>query len=157
MYDVARPATGTALEETGQLPALFTGDRPSGVQSHQPDHQFGRQSGRLPSAATCPDYPAIQASPGFTALRRRFRWFVFPMSFAFFAWYMTYVLLAAYAHDFMSTKVFGEVNVGILLGLGQFASTALVTWLYLRYARRRLDPRAAELRARIGGLDGTRR
>ena len=53
--------------------------------------------------------------------------------------------------------MFGEVNVGILLGIGQFASTALVTWLYLRYARRRLDPRAAELRARIGGPDGNRR
>jgi uncharacterized membrane protein (DUF485 family) len=149
MYDVARPATGNALEETGQLPALFTGDRPSGVQYHQPDHQ--------PATRTGPDYPAIQASPEFKALRRRFRWFVFPLSFAFFAWYMTYVLLAAYAHDFMSRKVFGQVNVAILLGLGQFVSTALVTWLYLRYARRRLDPRVAELRIRAGLPEETRR
>ena len=58
MYDVARPATGNALEETGQLPALFTGDRPSGVQSHQPDHQFGRQSGRLTGAG------GLLAQPG---------------------------------------------------------------------------------------------
>jgi uncharacterized membrane protein (DUF485 family) len=145
MYDVARPATGNALEETGQLPALFPGDRPSGVQYHQPATRTG------------PDYPAIQASPEFKALRRRFRWFVFPLSFAFFAWYMTYVLLAAYAHDFMSRKVFGQVNVAILLGLGQFVSTALVTWLYLRYARRRLDPRVAELRIRAGLPEETRR
>ncbi|MEU5263195.1 DUF485 domain-containing protein [Amycolatopsis sp. NPDC021455] len=153
MYDVARPATGNALEETGQLPALFTGDRPSGVQPHQADHRPDRR----PSARTGPDYPAIQASPEFTALRRRFRWFVFPMSFAFFAWYMTYVLLAAYAHDFMSRKVWGQVNVAILLGLGQFVSTALVTWLYLRYARRRLDPRVAELRIRAGLPEDKRR
>ncbi|HET6708281.1 DUF485 domain-containing protein, partial [Amycolatopsis sp.] len=124
MYDVARPAPGNALEETGRIPVLPAGD----------PH-------RRPAAPSGPDYPAIQASPEFVSLRRRFRWFVFPMSFAFFAWYMTYVLLAAYAHDFMSRKVFGQVNVAILLGLGQFASTALVTWLYLRYARRRLDPR----------------
>ena len=145
MYDVARPAAGNPLEETGQMPALFTGDSPSGTQHRRPVPRSG------------PDYPAIQASREFVSLRRRFRAFVFPMSFAFFAWYMTYVLLAAYAHDFMSTKVFGQVNVGILLGIGQFASTALVTWLYLRYARRHLDPRVAELRARAGLPEGTRR
>ncbi|MEV6645488.1 DUF485 domain-containing protein [Amycolatopsis sp. NPDC051371] len=145
MYDVARPAAGNPLEETGQMPALFTGDRPSESQHRRPVPRSG------------PDYPAIQASREFVSLRRRFRAFVFPMSLAFFAWYMTYVLLAAYAHDFMSTKVFGQVNVGILLGLGQFASTALVTWLYLRYARRQVDPRVAELRARAGLPEGTRR
>jgi uncharacterized membrane protein (DUF485 family) len=79
------------------------------------------------------------------------------MSALFMGWYMTFVLLAAYAHDFMSTKVFGQVNVGILLGIGQFASTALVTWLYLRYARRHLDPRVAALRAREGLTEGTPR
>ena len=145
MYDVARPAAGNPLEETGQMPALFTGDRPSGAQHRRPAPRSG------------PDYPAIQASREFVSLRRRFRAFVFPMSFAFFAWYMTYVLLAAYAHDFMSHPVFGRVNVGILLGIGQFASTALVTWLYLRYARRHVDPRVAELRARAGLTEGTRR
>ena len=36
------------------------------------------------------------------------------------------------------------------LGIGQFVSTALITWLYLRYARRHLDPRVAELRERAG-------
>ncbi|MET8852201.1 DUF485 domain-containing protein [Amycolatopsis sp. NPDC004625] len=145
MYDVARPSPGNALEETGVLPVLFTGDGPAGAPPHRA------------AARTGPDYPAIQASPEFVSLRRRFRGFVFPMSFAFFAWYMTYVLLAAYAHDFMSRKVFGQVNVGIVLGIGQFASTALVTWLYLRYARRRLDPRVAELRARAGLAEGKRR
>ena len=145
MYDVARPATGNPLEETGQMPALFTGDRPSGAQHRRPAPRSG------------PDYPAIQASREFVSLRRRFRAFVFPMSLAFFAWYMTYVLLAAYAHDFMSRKVFGQVNVAILLGLGQFASTAVITWLYLRYARRQLDPRVAELRARAGLAEEKRR
>lgn len=138
MYDVARPAPANALEETSRIPVLPPGDHP-------------------PATRPGPDYLAIQASPEFASLRRRFRGFVFPMSFAFFAWYMTYVLLAAYAHDFMSRKVFGEVNVAILLGLGQFASTALVTWLYLRYARRRLDPRVAELRVRAGLPEEKRR
>ncbi|WP_410588781.1 DUF485 domain-containing protein [Amycolatopsis sp. lyj-23] len=135
MYDVARPSPGNALEETSRMPVLPAGPGPAVGPPQRP---------------AAPDYLAIQASPGFRSLRRRFRGFVFPLSFAFFAWYMTYVLLAAYAHDFMSRKVFGQVNVAILLGLGQFASTALVTWLYLRYARRRLDPQVAELRAAAG-------
>ncbi|HKN56961.1 MAG TPA: DUF485 domain-containing protein [Amycolatopsis sp.] len=97
-----------------------------------------------------PDYEGIRQSREFVSLRRRLRAFAFPMSFVFFAWYMTYVLLAAYAHDFMSRKVFGQVNVGMALGIGQFVSTALITWLYLRYARRHLDPRVAELRERAG-------
>ena len=144
MYDVARPAPGNALEETSRIPVLPAGPDPAGT---------------APRRATRaePDYLAIQASPEFISLRRRFRGFVFPLSFAFFAWYMTYVLLAAYAHDFMSRKVFGQVNVAILLGLGQFVSTALITWLYLRYARRRLDPRVAELRARAGLTEEKRR
>jgi uncharacterized membrane protein (DUF485 family) len=145
MYDVARPAPGNALEETSRIPVLPAGPDPAGGLPHRS------------AAPSGPDYTAIQASPEFVSLRRRFRGFVFPMSFAFFAWYMTYVLLAAYAHDFMSRKVFGQVNVAILLGLGQFASTALITWLYLRYARRRLDPRVAELRARAGLVEEKRR
>ena len=145
MYDVARPTPGNALEETSRIPVLPAG----------PDPAVGLP--RRSAAPAGPDYAAIQASPEFVSLRRRFRGFVFPLSFAFFAWYMTYVLLAAYAHDFMSRKVFGQVNVAILLGLGQFASTALITWLYLRYARRRLDPRAAELRARAGLAEEKRR
>ena len=144
MYDVARPAPGNALEETSRIPVLPAEPGPAGGPPRR-------------TAPSDPDYTAIQASPEFASLRRRFRWFVFPLSFAFFAWYMTYVLLAAYAHDFMSRKVFGQVNVAILLGLGQFASTALITWLYLRYARRRLDPRVAELRARAGLAEEKRR
>jgi uncharacterized membrane protein (DUF485 family) len=68
----------------------------------------------------------------------------------FFLWYMTYVLLAAYAHDFMSIKVFGEVNVGILFGILQFVSTLVITAGYIRFARRHIDPRVAEIRRQAG-------
>ena len=61
---------------------------------------------------------AIQASPEFAELRRKLRGFVFPMTAFFLAWYATYVSLAAFAHDFMAIKVFGNVNVGLLIGLG---------------------------------------
>jgi uncharacterized membrane protein (DUF485 family) len=100
-----------------------------------------------------PDFAAIHDSPEFAALRRRFRRFVFPMTALFFLWYLTYVLLAAYAHDFMSHRLFGLVTVGLVLGLLQFVSTAAITIGYVRYARRHLDPRVAAIRAAAGVTD----
>ncbi|SDC35825.1 Uncharacterized membrane protein, DUF485 family [Geodermatophilus telluris] len=95
------------------------------------------------------EYRQAQDSPEFTELRRRFRRFAFPMTVAFLAWYLLYVLLSTYAPDFMATPVFGNVNVGILLGLGQFVSTFVITHLYVAHADRRTDPIADEMRERL--------
>ena len=92
---------------------------------------------------------AMQNSPEFEQLRRKFRRFVFPLTALFLAWYFLYVLLADYAHDFMATPVFGNVNVGLLLGLGQFVTTFAITTLYVWYANRHLDPLADKLRTRL--------
>jgi uncharacterized membrane protein (DUF485 family) len=93
----------------------------------------------------------IQASPEFVELRRKLRRFVFPMTALFLAWYATYVLLGAFAHDFMAIKVFGNINVGLLIGLGQFLTTFIITGLYVRFANRQLDPRAAAVRSMLEG------
>jgi len=95
------------------------------------------------------EYRQAQDSPEFTELRRRFRSFAVPMTVAFLAWYLLYVLLSTYAHDFMATKVFGNVNLGILLGLGQFVTTFAITTLYVRHAGRSTDPIADEMRERL--------
>jgi uncharacterized membrane protein (DUF485 family) len=95
------------------------------------------------------EYRQAQESPEFTELRRRFRSFAVPMTVAFLAWYLLYVLLSSYAHDFMAIRVFGNVNVGILLGLGQFVTTFLITTLYVRHAGRSTDPIADEMRERL--------
>ncbi|MFD9738866.1 DUF485 domain-containing protein [Umezawaea sp. NPDC059074] len=97
-----------------------------------------------------PDFVAIQGSEEFRALRRRALVFVFPMTALFLAWYLTYVIASAYAHDFMSTRVVGVVNVGILLGLAQFVTTVALTLSYARYARRRLDPQVDVVRGLAG-------
>ena len=95
------------------------------------------------------EYRQAQESPEFAELRRRFRRFAVPMTVAFLVWYLLYVLLSTYAHDFMSTQVFGNVNVGILLGLGQFVTTFLITQLYVRHAGKSTDPIADEMRQRL--------
>ena len=95
------------------------------------------------------EYRQAQDSPEFTELRRRFRRFAFPMTVAFFLWYLLYVLLSTYADDLMAEKVFGDVNLGILLGLAQFVTTFLITTLYVRHAGRNTDPIADEMRGRL--------
>src|ERR1044072_555426 len=88
------------------------------------------------------DYLAVQASPEFQELRTRLRRFVFPMSALFLIWYFAYVLLGAFAHDFMAIKLWGDINVGIVVGLGQFVSTFVITFIYVRFAKRALHPAA---------------
>lgn len=94
-------------------------------------------------------YQEVQASDEFAELRSRFRKFVFPMTGLFLAWYFLYVLMAAYAKGFMSTKVVGNINVGLIFGLLQFVSTFAITMIYARWADRQFDPTAERLRDHI--------
>jgi len=100
-------------------------------------------------------YLAVQRSAEFAGLRRALRGFVFPMTAAFFLWYALYVLLSAYARDFMSIQLVGTINVALVFGLLQFVSTFLIAWLYARYADRNLDPVADRIRAELGEGGGT--
>ena len=87
----------------------------------------------------------VQQSSEFSQLRSRFRKFVFPMTALFLAWYFFYVMLAAFAPDFMSIKLWGNINIGLILGLGQFATTFAITMIYVRWADRNFDAAAQEL------------
>ena len=91
-------------------------------------------------------YIDVQKSPEFQDLRRRYRGFVLPVTGLSVLWYFLYVGLAAYATDFMGTKLFGNINLGLVLGLLQFVTTFAVTSAYVRYADRVLDPRSAAIR-----------
>jgi uncharacterized membrane protein (DUF485 family) len=95
------------------------------------------------------EYREAQASPEFQQLKKRFRAFAFPMTVAFLAWYLLYVLLSTYASDFMGRPVFGNVSVGIIFGLLQFVSTFAITHIYVAHANKRTDPIADEMRERL--------
>ncbi len=95
------------------------------------------------------DFLAEEETPEFKALKRRRFSVVIPLSIAFLAWYFLYVILSTYAHDFMSTRVVGLINVGLILGLLQFVSTFAITMFYVSFANNKLDPPAAEIRERL--------
>lgn len=99
-------------------------------------------------------YIQLQRTEEFQDLRRRFRGFVFPMTAFFLAWYFLYVLAATYAPGFMSTKVFGNINIGLIFGLLQFVTTFAITFIYARWANREFDPRAEALGQRMEQLGG---
>ena len=105
--------------------------------------------GAAPSAPHTSSYLAVERTSEFAALRNALRRFVFPMTAAFLLWYALYVVLSAYARGFMNTKVVGNVNVATVFGLLQFVSTFLIAWAYVRYADRKLDPLADQLRDRV--------
>lgn len=104
------------------------------------------------SSGASETYREVQASEEFIEHRRRFRRFVFPMTALFLAWYFAYVLLGAYAHDFMSHKLVGNITTGLVLGLLQFVSTFAITITYVRWADRVFDPSADRLAERITGV-----
>lgn len=103
----------------------------------------------MPSSNKSETWEKTQASPEFQDLRRRFRSFAFPLTVAFLVWYFLYVALTAFARDFVSIQVFGNVNVAFLLGLGQFATTFLIMWLYERHSTRELDGPSDALKQKI--------
>ena len=92
-----------------------------------------------------PVYDELSARSEFAELRSRYRRFVIPATAAFLVWYALYVLMSMYAQDFMSTKVVGNINIALVFGLLQFATTFLLAWLYSRYSNANLDPLARQL------------
>lgn len=111
-------------------------DRPDDGDRDHRDHRDGAGA-------------SVHDSEEFQTLRATFRRTIFPATAAFLAWYFAYVLLTTFAPDFMSTRVGGNITVGLLFGLGQFVSTFAITMGYRRWADRRLDPAATVLRERL--------
>ena len=95
-----------------------------------------------------PVYVHLHQTPEFSELRRKFRSFVFPATFAFMAWYLLYVVMSNWATGFMNTQVAGNINVALVFGILQFVSTFLIAWLYGRYMNAKVDPIARELEQR---------
>ncbi|KAB1642629.1 DUF485 domain-containing protein [Gulosibacter chungangensis] len=99
------------------------------------------------------DYLKFDQEPQFQQLRKRQRSFVFPMAVFFLAWYFAFVLLAAYAPQFMATPIVGTINLGLLLGLAQFLTTFTITMWYVRFANAKLDPQAQALREQLAAIE----
>ncbi|MFG2141726.1 DUF485 domain-containing protein [Streptomyces sp. NPDC048650] len=118
---------------------------------------------RTPTSATVPQprpaahdevYLTVQRSAAFQEVRSRYRRFVVPATAVFLAWYLAYVIAATTAPGLMARPVAGALNVAMLAGLGQFATTFVLTWAYARHARLRRDRAALDIRWETQELTG---
>ncbi len=92
-----------------------------------------------------PVYDQLHATAEFAELRRRYRGFVLPATVAFLSWYLLYVVLSNWAGGFMSTQVIGNINIALIFGLLQFATTFGLAFYYARFSAAKLDPLARQL------------
>jgi uncharacterized membrane protein (DUF485 family) len=94
-----------------------------------------------------PVYDHLHETAEFRELRRRYRGFAFPATVAFLSWYLLFVVMSNWAHDFMSTKLWGNINVALVFGLLQFVTTFVLAYVYSKFSTKNLDPLAAQLDA----------
>src|SRR5215208_7079372 len=99
-------------------------------------------SDQLERARDVIDWEAIERSPEFQELVHRRRGFVIPCTVFFLAWYLGFILLCAYAPDFMGESVYEGLTVGYCLALTQFVMVFVLGIWYLRKADRDFDPLA---------------
>lgn len=134
--------------------ALF--DPAAGVAADSPTTIFDQLGRTVPATVTpeppAPDrtaarYAAVQASPEFVVLRRRQRRFAFPAAALALGCYLSYALLVAFVPGPLGHRLTGEITVALGLAMLQLAAAVAFTLGYLRYARTRLDPLAATVRA----------
>jgi len=88
------------------------------------------------------DWQAIERSPEFQELVRKRKSFVLPGTIFFLAWYMGFILLTAYAEDFMAERVYEGLTVGYCLALTQFLMVLVLGLMYLKRSASTYDPLA---------------
>lgn len=95
---------------------------------------------------TAAEYRYVQGSEEFQELRTTFRSFTIPLTIAGLLWYLGYVLLATFMPDLFGTKMPLVGSLGILLGLLQFVTTFFITWWYIGFANKKLEPKQTAIR-----------
>ena len=91
------------------------------------------------------DWSGIERSEEFRELVKKRRSFVVPATIFFLTYYMTFIIVAGYAPDFMAESVYEGLTVGYCYALTQFVMVFVLGIAYLRKADRDYDPLAARI------------
>lgn len=97
------------------------------------------------------DHSRVLASPKFRQLvteRTRFGWI---LSGVMLGIYLVFILLVAFAHGLMATKVgSGVTSLGIVLGLVVIVAAFVLTGIYVARANSRFDDLTRDLNRELG-------
>jgi uncharacterized membrane protein (DUF485 family) len=96
-------------------------------------------------------YIIAHRSAEFVTMSQRWRAFVLRANVVLAVWWITAILLGAFAPGVYRAKIAGEFNVGLLVVLVSFALTLVTTAAYLRFAGRVVDPAGERIRTTLGG------
>ena len=88
------------------------------------------------------DWEGIERSDEFQELVKKRRSFVIPATIFFLVYYMTFIIVAGYAPDFMGESVYEGLTVGYCYALTQFLMVFVLGIWYLRKAEHEFDPLA---------------
>ena len=86
------------------------------------------------------DWQEIERTEEFQELVRKRRGFVIPGTIFFLAFYMGFIVLAAYAPDFMAERVYEGLTVGYVLALANILLVFVLGLWYLRRSAAVFDP-----------------
>lgn len=91
------------------------------------------------------DWEALEESSDFQHLVDERRRFVLPALGVFVVLFGGFLVLTAYARDFMAKQPIGSFSWAYLLALGLIVMTWVMVWLYLRWSQRHLAPLAERI------------
>jgi uncharacterized membrane protein (DUF485 family) len=102
------------------------------------------------SEASTHDWEGLERSPEFQELVAQRRRFVVPALAVFVVWFGGFLVLTAYARDFMRRTPIGSLSWAYILALSLIVMTWLIAWLYLRWCDRHLAPLADRVNREAG-------
>jgi uncharacterized membrane protein (DUF485 family) len=97
------------------------------------------------------DWQGVEESPVFERLTTARRSLIAPLLAVWVVWFGGYLILTAYASDFMGETIYPGFTVGYLLAISQIAVAWLLAWISIRHPTTVIQPlreRAAEGRER---------
>ncbi|WP_405792405.1 DUF485 domain-containing protein [Streptomyces sp. NBC_01506] len=107
--------------------------------------------GAMDSAAESDRYVAVYDSAEFKTLRRRSNTFIIRASIIFYGWWLLVIFLAAFAPGVFRQGLGGPMNVGLLFVFLSLNLVMVISGMYMRFARTRLDPLSEQIRADLEG------
>ena len=101
--------------------------------------------------ATSEEVIAMSKSEEFADLKTRFRGFTVPAIILALLWFFAYLVVATVFPEAMALEVGGGFNIGLVLGIAQFVTTFMITWMYVKFANKNLEPRQSAIREKMEG------
>src|SRR5690625_2761090 len=77
------------------------------------------------------EYIKIEQTEEFKELKRRKYRIIFPVKLLFIVYYLFFIVMSAYAQDFMSQPIWGNLTTGYLFGISYYLVVSALAFVYV--------------------------